>query len=134
MANGLPYAGIPYGTDAFYRVLESEFPVSDFRPADKLPSNMREAPPAASDTYATEPAMPAAIERPQYDGPPVSAPPSRETTSYSGERAPLSPSSIRLSREQLEIARASGLTPVQYARNLLELQRRRDAGELQQDR
>ena len=31
MAMGLPTIGVPYGTDKFYSMLESAFPVSDFR-------------------------------------------------------------------------------------------------------
>ena len=48
-----------------------------------------------------------------------------------GYREP-SPSQVRLTLEQKEIARASGISETAYARNLLRLEREKRSGERQQ--
>jgi hypothetical protein len=58
-----------------------------------------------------------------------SAPPSREVPS-GGSRQP-SPSSVRLTPEELQIAAASGISATQYAKNKLEMLRKQNTGEIQ---
>jgi len=65
----------------------------------------------------------------QYAGPPVSAPPTRETPSYTtgrpiGRRAPLNAAEI-------EIARSSGISPEEYAANKERMERMKASGQLQ---
>src|SRR5262245_26598940 len=65
----------------------------------------------------------------QYAGPPVSAPPTRETPSYTtgrpiGRRAPLTTAEI-------EIARSSGISPEEYAANKERMERMKQSGQIQ---
>jgi hypothetical protein len=111
MAQGLPMLGINYGTDRFYNMLESAFPVSDFR---RVESTKPETKPPA---YAKE-----------EDRPVMSAPISRELPS-NGYR--LGPSSYRLSPEERQIAKASGMSDVDYARGRLRLEELKRRGLVQ---
>ena len=116
-----------YGTDKFYRALEALFPIEDFRSKDQLPSTHNAAEPAP------EPEPKPQQARPERQGPVYSAPVHRDgAVNYSGKPAPLSPSSVRLSPDERQIARACGQSEVEYARHKLELQRRRAAGLLQE--
>jgi hypothetical protein len=89
--------------------------------ADKMPPEQRHE--AESQAPASPP-----IER----GPVVSAPPTREGAgTLSGSRPTESPTSVRLTPEQREIARAAGLSDVDYARNLLRMREMKRAGLIQ---
>jgi hypothetical protein len=57
---------------------------------------------------------------PAPKGPPVSAPVSREVRSIGGSRS-ISPSQIRLSAEEREVAKLSNISEVEYAQNKLRL-------------
>src|SRR5262245_42245645 len=75
------------------------------------------------------PAPRAAMPARQYAGPPVSAPPTRESPSMTtgrpiGHRAPLT-------RDELEIAASSGQTPEEYAAQKERLRRLKDSGAIQ---
>jgi hypothetical protein len=104
MAASLPAFGIQYGTPEFYRTLEAAFPIEDFRRVEK-PKPEVEAP-----AYAEE----------QDDRPVTSAPISRSVPS--GGRYRPSPSSYTLSPEEREIAKASGMSDIDYARGRLRLE------------
>jgi hypothetical protein len=89
----------------------------------------------------TEPAMetpkffappPQARPRPNGNGPVISAPPSREVPS-GGPRAEYetNPRYVHLSVEEKEIARASGIDEITYAKNKLKLQGMKARGEVQ---
>jgi hypothetical protein len=67
--------------------------------------------------------------RPQYV--PVSAPVSREPPGSRSSELEMDPRRTTLSVEERQIARASNLSDVDYARGKLELQRRKAAGEIQ---
>jgi hypothetical protein len=103
MAQGLPMLGIAYGSDRFYRTLESAFPLSDFRRVEQP---------------KPEPDKPSFAE--ESEGPAVSAPISRDTPSMGGGYR--SPTQYRLSPTEREIAKASGMSEVEYARNRLRLE------------
>jgi hypothetical protein len=84
-------------------------------------------------TPATEP-TPAFFEPPPPPAPPVqsaiySAPVSR-TVPSAGYREP-SPSSVRLTREEQETARMSGISDIEYAKHKLRMEREKAAGERQ---
>jgi len=61
----------------------------------------------------------------------VSAPVSREVPSASGVRHQQSPSSVRLSPAQLDVARSAGISPAEYAKHLIRLEREKASGERQ---
>jgi hypothetical protein len=67
--------------------------------------------------------------RPQYSGAPVSAPPSRESPSYSTGR-PVT-SQAPLTRDELEIARASRISPQEYQKQKEKMLRLKAAGAIQ---
>jgi hypothetical protein len=67
--------------------------------------------------------------RPQYV--PVSAPVSREPSGSRSSELEMDPRRTTLTVEERQIARASNLSDVDYARGKLELQRRKAAGEIQ---
>jgi hypothetical protein len=120
-AQNLEAIGIRWGSDRFYKAMESIFPIEEFRrvePSQGAPANA----PAAT-VHASEPARPSIG---------LSAPVSREgAVSYSGSRPPDSPTSVRLSRDEREIARASGMTEVEYAKNKIRLAQLKKAGLVQ---
>jgi hypothetical protein len=82
-------------------------------PATRTPEFFRPPPPP-------EPPSPASY---------VSAPVSRGD--IGGPREPTSPSQVKLSPEEVEIARASGITPTEYARHKISMMRKQRAGEIQ---
>ena len=88
-----------------------------------------EAKPTAQPTNdAARPAAPQQSARPM-SGPAVSAPPSREVPSYSTGRSPRY--RAPLTRDELEIAAASGQTPEQYQAQKEKMLRMKAAGEIQ---
>jgi hypothetical protein len=120
--------GIRWGSPRFYESLEAMFPLQDFVPADKLPGNLKETKETSenTDTYATEPQ-----QQSQRTGPVYSAPAHRDVPSFSGERPPTSPSAVRLSADERQIAAGLGLTELEFAKQKLELARRKAAGLIQ---
>ena len=93
---------------------------------------------------AAQPAMPQAQETPQFFKPPsprgaapnpsarFSAPVSREIPTGSGRRP--TPGKITLSPSEVEAARVSGISLEEYAKNKIEYQRQREAGEYRDGR
>jgi len=77
---------------------------------------------------ATEPAPQQQPQPQAYAGPIVSAPPHREIPSFNGERAPLSPSQVRLSPEEVEVIRMNGWDMLKYAKSKQEHARRKRLG------
>ena len=114
MAASLPSFGIHWNTPDFYRTLEAAFPVEHYRRVEQPKPEPDKAP-----AYAEE------VE----DQPPVSAPISGEVPS--GGRYVPSASSYRLSPEEREIARASNMSEVDYARNRLRLEEMKRRGLVQ---
>jgi len=80
---------------------------------------------------APAPTRPMTVDRPTVrpSAPPVSAPPTREVPSYSTGRSPRH--RAPLTRDELEIAAASGQTPEQYQQQKEKMLRMKQAGELQ---
>jgi hypothetical protein len=96
--------GVPYGTDKFYSTLASAFPISDFRRVEQP---------------RPEPDKPLALAE-ESEGSVVSAPPTRsDSISIGGYR---SPTRYTLSPTEREIARASNMSEVEYARQRLRLE------------
>ena len=108
----------------------------------RLKSNIRralqqpipEAPSAPEMQSVTEPDMPAlappALGELYESSMMTSAPPSRGSDHW--ELQDRIPSKVTLSRDQLQIASICGLSPVEYARNLIEMERLKRSGDLQQ--
>jgi hypothetical protein len=99
-----------YGSDAFYKAMELKYPVSDFRRIEKQHEDEPHHHPATE-----EPEKPPARQR----GPVTSAPVSRSEPG--GSYTP-SPSSVKLSATEREIARQSNMTDREYAEQKLRLQ------------
>jgi len=137
-AVSLEQLGIRWGTDRFYETLGSMFPLSDYRRVEPEPKPTGE--PVQLATEAPSPAVPA-TPAPQVErvGPVTSAPVSREAPSLSSAGYRPSASAIKLSPDQRQIAwnarpdlprdQAERL----YARGVVELQRRKHAGLVQDD-
>jgi hypothetical protein len=148
MANGLEGAGIAYGSNRFYEMLEAAFPLSDYRRAESIPPNMSapvsapngDTPHISPERFAQPESIDArmiaeakAMEAPepiQYDGGIHSAPPSRESFSYSTGRA--TPGRVVLSRDERDLARSCGVSETEWAKGKLKLEARRRAGLLQE--
>jgi hypothetical protein len=135
--------GVKWPSEHFYGALEQIFPIQ--APAAS-PEQRREQPPPAG-AYAQD--QRSADERVIADarqghsddaqiiaesrsGDPsamyVSAPPHRETPSYSTGERPLSQTSVRLSPNERSIARLSGISEADYARNKLKMMRYKESG------
>jgi len=82
-------------------------------------------------TASAPPQRPMTADRPAVrpSAPPVSAPPTREVPSYSTGRAPRH--RAPLTRDELEIAAASGQTPEQYQAQKDKMLRMKESGQLQ---
>jgi hypothetical protein len=78
-----------------------------------------------------KPEPPPAPRRPPGKASIVSAPVSRETPATRAYEADNDPRSVRLSPDQLEAARISGVTPTEYAKQLLRMRRAQASGETQ---
>src|SRR5262245_7233962 len=68
----------------------------------------------------------APVQRQQYAGPPVSAPPTRDAPSMTTGRAPSEP--MRLTNEELELARTLKLSPQEYAEGKKRMLREKGEG------
>jgi hypothetical protein len=69
--------------------------------------------------------------RPRPNGPIVSAPVSRETPGMRRAEAETDPRRVTLSVEEREIARASGISEIEYARNKIRMMKMKAEGQLQ---
>jgi hypothetical protein len=149
--------GVKWPSEHFYGALESVFPIQAPRaptagngqasdiPAASLEVRRGMSPPADALAYSQlseDERLIADARQPHPDdaqiaadarsGDPsaawVSAPPHREAPSYhSGER-PLSQTSVKLSPNEREIARLSGISEAEFARQKLKLQRYKASG------
>jgi len=149
MANGLEAAGIAYGTERFYQMMEAAFPLSDYRRTEPTNGNATPQPtpqqPHISPERFAQPetdvdALMLAESR-RVEAEPISrepmptygavAPPSRESYSYStGQRMP---GRVVLSRAERDLARSCGVSMEDWARGKIKLEQRRQAGLLQDD-
>ena len=147
MANGLEAAGIAYGTERFYQMMEAAFPLSDYRRTEPTNGNATPQPtpqqPHISPERFAQPetdvdALMLAESR-RVEAEPISrepmptygavAPPSRESYSYStGQRMP---GRVVLSRAERDLARSCGVSMEDWARGKIKLEQRRQAGLLQ---
>jgi hypothetical protein len=110
MAASLPRFGIHWDTPEFYRTLAAAFPLENYRRVEQPKPD--DKPPAFAE---------------DDDRPSVSAPISRSVPS--GGR--YSPTSTTLSADERAVARAAGMSDVQYARQKLLLLQRKAAGLIQ---
>jgi hypothetical protein len=158
MVNGLEGAGIAYGTERFYQMMEAAFPLSDYRRVEPEPKPVAPAAPAAPAPVAPAPvsngnasnvyakpdsnidALMLAESRRMESDPArepvhhtnaaiVSAPVSRESFSYSTGRP--TQSRVVLSRDERDLARSCGVSESEWARGKLKMEARRRAGLLQ---
>src|SRR5262245_8051376 len=110
-------------TEPYYDRMDHALGVRNVAPQPDLSQPERPRPSAPSDHSRGQ------AVRPRYNGAPVSAPPSRETASMStgravNERTPLT-------REELEIARASRISPEEYQKQKQKMLRLKAAGVIQ---
>jgi hypothetical protein len=125
-----------YGSDAFYRALRDAFPITDYRRVEpQADSNGSEM------LRASEPPKPAPPRpRAPYNGPPLSAPVSREAPMASGMR-PSSQQSVRLSPDQRDIASSIAASrgisqkeaEIVYARELIRMNKLKASGQIQDE-
>jgi hypothetical protein len=155
MANGLEGAGIAYGSNRFYELLESAFPLSDYRRTEPEPKPTP-APtpaPAAAPVAAANNNGPFAkpetnidslmlAESRRMEDPArepvrytnasiVSAPPTRESLSL-GTGRPM-PGRVVLTRDERDLARSCGVSEVEWAKGKQKMEARRKAGLLQDE-
>jgi hypothetical protein len=90
----------------------------------------KEAEPPPKFFQAEPPAIPAPRQPPSKSSH-YSAPVSRETPSSRIYEADNDPRSVRLSADQVEAARIAGVTPAEYARQLIRMKRMQASGETQ---
>jgi hypothetical protein len=105
----------------------SEYTDEYFNKMDELLGFKQPAPQPTRQQPSQQPA-PARQQR-AYSGAPISAPPSREVPSYSTGRSPRY--RAPLTKDELEIATASGQTPEQYQAQKERMLRMKQAGEMQ---
>jgi hypothetical protein len=149
--------GVRWPSEHFYGALESIFPVQPPKApaagngqASDIPAGSPEvrrgmSPPADALAYSQLPEderviadarQPHPIEEQiradARSGDPsaayVSAPPHREAPSYTSGERPLSQTSVKLSPNEREIARLSGISEAEFARQKLKLQRYKASG------
>src|SRR5262249_24920784 len=89
------------------------------------PNGNGQGPPDPNRQHAA-PRNAAPVQRQQYAGPPVSAPPTRDAPSMTTGRAPSEP--MRLTNEELELARTLKLSPQEYAEGKKRLLREKGEG------
>jgi hypothetical protein len=147
MANGLEAAGIAYGTERFYQMMEAAFPLSDYRRTEPTNGNAtpqptpQPAPHISPERFAKPETNVDALmlaESRRIEAEPISrepiphgtmAPPSRESYSYStGQRMP---GRVVLSRDERDLARSCGVSMEDWAKGKLRMEERRRAGLLQ---
>ena len=121
-ANQAAQRGHERGTDAHRHATREIFHQHLAHLQAQAPANSAPPPTAA---FFQPPAPPAPPDRAAMYSAPVSR------GEVGGYREP-SPSQVRLTLEQKEIARASGISETAYARNLLRLEREKRSGERQQ--
>jgi len=82
-------------------------------------------------TPAPQPAAPSPrLQAPVASGPMVSAPPTRDSQSWSSGR-PLGETRTRLTAEEMDLAERLGLEPAEYLRQKEKLMRLKQAGAIQ---
>jgi hypothetical protein len=117
-------AGIERGTPKYFEYLDESF-------NRRMEKKQEKAARKAMSEPAPEFFQPAELP-PQDESPKASiysAPVSRETPS--GSPRELQPSQVRLSPDELQIAKASGISPLEYAKQKLRMHRAQDAGIIQ---
>jgi hypothetical protein len=150
MANGLEAAGIAYGTERFYQMMEAAFPLSDYRRTEPANGNAtpepQPTPQPAPQPHRQRFAKPetdidalmladsrrtGAEPRREYNGGIHSAPPSRESFSPSTGRP--TAGRVVLSADERALARSCGVSDQEWAMGKVKLEQRRKAGLLQED-
>jgi hypothetical protein len=123
-------ATLGHDTDEFYSAMANAFPIERYRRVE--PQTNGSEPQRASEPPKPAPPPP----RRPYNGPPVSAPISREPPAMSSGQRPSSQQSVRLSPDQREIsaqiAATRGISQREaeqiYARELLQINRNKASG------
>jgi hypothetical protein len=108
-----------YGSDDFYKAMELKYPVSDFRRLEPKHQEDRPDAPAFMETKMEE--------KPAQRRVVVSAPVSRSGQPSGGDYSP-SPSRVKLSAAERQIAAQSGLTDAQYAEQKIKMERLKASG------
>jgi hypothetical protein len=108
-ANALAYA-FGNGTDEFYRAMDVRFPIDHYRRIESKQDEVPAMPPRAASETEAPPTEWRVV---------TSAPVSRGVPSDS--YVP-SPGKVHLSKDEMDIAAASNMTPVEYAREKLKLE------------
>jgi hypothetical protein len=113
-------AGIERDSPEFFQAVEEGF-------AKRIEAMNQQ--PAPQPAFQPRPVSPAPAAPPDRSSM-YSAPPSRQAPS-TGYRVPSSPSQVKLTPEEMQIAAASGISHTEYARHKLTMLKRKASGELQ---